>query len=90
MKMDKNVTAKPNIKSGRYRHYKGSDYEVFGLVRHSESEEWLVHYRTLYGDFSHWVRPYAMFTEDIVIDGVAQPRFAYINNQDVIIKINNK
>lgn len=63
---------------GRYRHYKGPEYEVFGLVRHSETEEWLVHYRTLYGDFSHWVRPLEMFVGLAEIDGQSRPRFEYI------------
>jgi len=63
---------------GIYRHYKGRDYEVFGLVRHSETEEWLVHYRTLYGDYSHWVRPYRMFIEQIEVDGEPVPRFDYL------------
>lgn len=68
---------KPALPAGRYRHYKGKDYEVLDLVRHSETEEWLVLYRTLYGDFGLWVRPYAMFTGEVSVDGVAQPRFAY-------------
>ncbi|PIQ40528.1 MAG: hypothetical protein COW58_05460, partial [Thalassolituus sp. CG17_big_fil_post_rev_8_21_14_2_50_53_8] len=51
--------AAPQITPGIYRHYKGNDYQVLGLVRHSENEEWLVLYKTLYGDFSSWVRPYA-------------------------------
>ncbi|WP_036535319.1 DUF1653 domain-containing protein [Oceanobacter kriegii] len=67
----------PSIQPGHYRHYKGADYEVFGLVRHSETEEWLVHYRTLYGDYSHWVRPYEMFVEQVVVDGESVDRFAY-------------
>ncbi|GAA6146407.1 DUF1653 domain-containing protein [Thalassolituus maritimus] len=66
------------INPGRYRHYKGQEYEVFGLVRHSETEEWLVHYRTLYGDFSHWVRPLTMFTEDVKTPDGPQPRFRYL------------
>jgi hypothetical protein len=68
----------PSIQSGRYRHYKGNEYEVFGLVRHSETEEWLVHYRTLYGDKSEWVRPYGMFTENVTTDAGEQARFQYI------------
>jgi hypothetical protein len=68
----------PSIQPGRYRHYKGNEYEVFGLVRHSETEEWLVHYRTLYGDKSEWVRPYGMFTESVTTDTGEQPRFQYI------------
>jgi len=65
----------PSIQPGRYRHYKGQDYEVFGLVRHSETEEWLVHYRTLYGDYSHWVRPLDMFTSLVDTDDGQVERF---------------
>ena len=61
---------------GLYRHYKGLLYEVEGTVRHSESLESLTLYRALYGDRGLWVRPAAMFNEDVVIDGVCQPRFA--------------
>ena len=61
---------------GRYRHYKGNDYEVVGLARHSETEQVLVIYRALYGDTTAlWARPQAMFTETVVVDGTAQPRF---------------
>jgi len=67
-----------SIPTGRYRHYKGQDYEVIGVARHSETEEELVVYRTLYGDFSLWVRPLAMFTEEIEIDGRRVKRFAYV------------
>jgi hypothetical protein len=63
---------------GRYRHYKGKEYEVIGIARHSETEEELVVYRTLYGNFDLWVRPLAMFTEMVVVDGVDVPRFQYI------------
>lgn len=63
---------------GVYRHYKGKDYLVLTTARHSETEEELVVYRTLYGDFSSWVRPLAMFTENVVIDGIEQPRFRLI------------
>lgn len=68
----------PQLPAGRYRHYKGKDYEVSHLARHSETEEWLVVYRTLYGDFSWWVRPYSMFVETVTIDGQERPRFAYV------------
>lgn len=61
---------------GRYRHYKGNFYEVLGVARHSETEEWLVIYRCLYGDFSLWVRPLAMFVEDVTVDGRTVRRFA--------------
>ena len=66
------------IPAGRYRHYKGKDYEVLFVATHSETEERLVVYRTLYGDFSHWVRPLAMFTETVVVDGVEKPRFELV------------
>lgn len=66
-----------NITAGKYRHYKGLCYQVFGVARHSETEEWLVSYRCLYGDFSHWVRPFDMFVGSLIVDGVELPRFAY-------------
>ncbi len=65
------------ITPGKYRHYKGQFYQVFGVARHSETEEWLVRYRCLYGDFSHWVRPFDMFVSSLVVEGVEQPRFEY-------------
>ena len=61
---------------GRYRHYKGLLYEVVGTVRHSETLEAMTLYRALYGERGLWVRPAAMFLEEVVIDGVRQPRFA--------------
>ncbi len=60
---------------GQYRHYKGMLYEVIGTVRHSETLEPMTLYRALYGECGLWVRPAAMFNEDVVIDGVHQPRF---------------
>ena len=63
---------------GLYRHYKGNLYEVVDTVRHSETLEPLTLYRALYGDRGLWVRPAAMFNEDVVIDGVKQARFAKI------------
>lgn len=66
-----------DIKAGVYRHYKGLDYQVFGVSRHSETEEWLVTYRCLYGDYSWWVRPFDMFTGTIEVDGKVSPRFDY-------------
>lgn len=63
------------IPSGRYRHYKGNEYEVIGIARHSETEEEMVVYRKLYGDHSLWVRPFGMFVEKVPVDGVMVPRF---------------
>ena len=60
---------------GIYRHYKNLMYEVKGTVRHSETLEPLVLYRADYGQRGLWVRPFAMFTEDVEIEGVRQPRF---------------
>ncbi|HTJ78096.1 MAG TPA: DUF1653 domain-containing protein [Rariglobus sp.] len=63
---------------GRYRHYKGKEYLVLGVAKHSETEEELVTYRLLYGDYGLWVRPRAMFLETIELDGQSMPRFAYV------------
>lgn len=71
---------KPTISPGRYRHYKGQDYEVIGVARHSETEEPLVVYRCLYGDHSLWVRPLAMFRETVEVAGELVPRFARIDD----------
>ena len=62
---------------GRYRHYKGRHYEVIGVARHSETEEELVVYRQLYGERGLWVRPKAMFLEEVEVEGRRVPRFAY-------------
>jgi len=69
------------IKPGRYRHYKGNYYEVLGVARHSETEELLVVYRCLYGDHSLWVRPLAMFMENVTVDGREVPRFAWCGEE---------
>ena len=61
---------------GLYRHYKGLMYEVVGTARHSESLEPMTLYRALYGERGLWVRPAGMFNEEVVIEGVRQPRFA--------------
>ncbi len=70
------------IRRGRYRHYKGGEYEVIDLVRHSETEEQLVLYRPLYGDRALWVRPLAMFLESVEVDGQRVPRFALLERAD--------
>jgi hypothetical protein len=66
----------PPTPPGRYRHYKGGEYEVIGAVRHSETLEPMVLYRALYGELGLWVRPHAMFFESIEVDGRRQPRFS--------------
>ncbi|WP_414660894.1 DUF1653 domain-containing protein [Horticoccus sp. 23ND18S-11] len=63
---------------GRYRHYKGREYRVLHLARHSETLEPLVVYQALYGENGIWVRPAGMFTETVIVDGVSVPRFAFI------------
>ena len=70
------------IRPGRYRHYKGKDYEVIAVARHSETEEEMVVYRTLYGDFGLWVRPLKMFTETVSVDGQEVPRFKYVGEME--------
>jgi len=66
------------MKPGRYRHYKGREYIVLGVARHSETGEELVVYRQDYGDHGLWVRPKAMFGETVDLNGNAVPRFKYI------------
>ena len=70
---------KTTIKPGIYRHFKGGLYEVVGMAKHNETEEELVVYRALYGDYGLWVRPAAMFAETVEIDGEPLPRFSLIN-----------
>lgn len=67
-----------HLKPGIYQHYKGPEYEVLDVVRHSETEEELVLYRPLYGERALWVRPLAMFVESVVVDGAQVPRFRYV------------
>ncbi|GHH57260.1 DUF1653 domain-containing protein [[Pseudomonas] boreopolis] len=68
----------PPLKPGRYRHYKGNEYDVVAVARHSETLEPVVVYRALYGEGGLWVRPYAMFCEEVVVDGRSVRRFAPI------------
>ncbi len=69
------------IKPGRYRHYKGGEYEVLGLATHSETEEPMVVYRPLYGERGLWVRPAAMWNETVERDGKTFRRFTYIGDE---------
>lgn len=67
------------LKPGKYRHFKGAEYEVIGTATHSETEETLVVYRTLYGNFDLWVRPIDMFMGTKLVEGVETARFQYIS-----------
>lgn len=66
------------LRPGRYRHFKGGEYEVLSVARHSETHEAMVVYRPLYGDEGWWVRPLSMFVEFVERDGVKVPRFEYL------------
>ena len=66
------------IKPGRYRHFKGTEYQVLGVARHSETMEELVVYRALYGERGLWVRPASMWNETVERDGQTFPRFTLI------------
>jgi hypothetical protein len=81
--MSDDLAPLPPAPPGRYRHYKGQDYEVYGTVRHSETLEALVLYRPLYGERALWVRPHAMFFGEVEVDGVARPRFARVSEGPV-------
>jgi hypothetical protein len=72
---DPDLPPLPTIPLGRYRHYKGGEYEVMGVARHSETLEAMVMYRPLYNDSGWWVRPLGMFVEEIEVDGKRQRRF---------------
>lgn len=68
------------IRPGKYRHYKGNDYEVLGTATHSETGEDLVVYRALYGARGLWVRPLDMFRESVRLGTESVPRFLYIGD----------
>lgn len=76
--MDSDLPPLPDTPTGRFRHYKGGEYEVIGTARHSETLEPLVVYRPLYNATGLWVRPHAMFFGTLDIDGVTQLRFTPI------------
>lgn len=71
------------VKTGRYRHFKGNEYEVLYIAKHSETLEPLVVYRALYGEGEVWARPLSMWTEKVERDGKTFPRFTYIGENDV-------
>ncbi len=66
------------LKLGKYRHFKGGEYQVLCVAKHSETEAPLVIYRALYGDNSVWARPLSMWNAPVLRDGVEQKRFEYI------------
>jgi hypothetical protein len=70
------------IQKGVYEHYKGGLYQVLEVARHSETEEILVVYRTLYGDYSMWVRPLDMFQQSVEVDGEVVPRFRLVESSE--------
>ena len=70
--------AKQTIPLGRYRHFKGNEYEVIGIARHSETEEPMAVYKALYGDGGLWIRPAAMWNESVERDGNTYMRFKKI------------
>ena len=70
------------IQAGVYRHYKGNTYQVIGIAKHSETEEDLVVYRALYGEFELWVRPLEMFLGKVEIRGKSVPRFKLVQQKD--------
>ena len=70
------------IQKGIYKHYKGNLYEVLMTAQHSETEEWMVIYRALYGEKGTWVRPYEMFVEKVMIKGEEIERFTYVEDRN--------
>jgi len=68
------------LKTGLYKHYKGNMYEVYMTAQHSETEEWMVVYKALYGEQGMWVRPYDMFVEKVEVDGQMVERFAKVDD----------
>jgi len=68
------------LAKGVYKHYKGNMYEVYMTARHSETEEWMVVYKALYGEQGMWVRPYEMFVEEVEVEGTLVPRFQKVED----------
>lgn len=68
------------LKTGKYKHFKGGEYEVIGIAKHSETEEEMVVYRPQYGERGLWVRPLAMFAETVTHNGDVVPRFRYVGD----------
>jgi hypothetical protein len=72
---DTDLPPLPDAPPGRYRHYKGGEYELIGVAHHSETLEPMVVYRSLAGHGGWWVRPHALFFETVRVDGLPRPRF---------------
>ncbi len=72
-----------SLKPGRYRHFKGGEYAVYGVAIHSETEEPMVVYRPLYGEGKLWARPLSMFEETVERDGEMVPRFEFVGPMDL-------
>lgn len=73
---------KTEIRPGRYRHFKGKEYQVLGVARHSETLEEMVVYRALYGEYGLWVRPASMWNEAVERDGKLYQRFTYVGEME--------
>ncbi len=71
---------KPELQPGLYKHFKGGEYQVIDIARHSETEEWMVVYRPLYGERGLWVRPLALFVDEKLVDGRQVPRFEWLGD----------
>ncbi|SFT39435.1 DUF1653 domain-containing protein [Pseudomonas marincola] len=67
-----------DLQPGLYRHYKGPEYRVIGVARHSETQEQVVVYQALYGEYGIWVRPLEMFCSHVTVEGESVPRFALV------------
>lgn len=79
--MAERIESISEVPPGRYRHYKGREYVVIGVARHSETEEELVVYRPDYGERGLWVRPKAMFVETVTFAGMSVQRFQYLSDE---------
>lgn len=75
------MEVKSEIKLGKYRHFKGNEYEVLAIAHHSETLEEMVVYRAIYGDHDIWVRPVSMWDETVERDGKTYKRFTYIGEE---------
>ncbi len=74
----RNIKSVMGLKLGIYRHFKGNEYKVIGVAKHSETQEEFVVYQALYGEYGLWVRPLKMFTEEVEKDGYKGPRFVWV------------